>query len=259
VANECRVASATLTAASSGPIPKAPGSAGGYLPYSNAAGADPEGRIGEWHSPETHAIPIALEAALSRRPYFQIAGTDYETRDGSCIRDFVHVLDLADAHTRAIEYLLNDGTSQALNLGTGRGTAVRELTDAVRQVVGRSFDVRYGPRREGDSPAMVADNALALRTIGWSPSTIFGRSSRRPGTGTQITFQSNQQPILAACGWMPRRPAQRLFEIRIFVVLCSGLTVGLRSGVRRCELGCVINGSSLIWFLRGQGKHRNES
>jgi len=139
------------------------------LRYFNAAGADPEGRIGEWHSPETHAIPIAMDAALGRRPYFQIMGTDYDTRDGSCVRDFVHVLDLADAHTRAIEHLLNKGTSQALNLGTGHGTTVIELVETVRTIVGRSFDVRYGPRREGDSPVLVADNTLAKRMIGWSP------------------------------------------------------------------------------------------
>jgi UDP-glucose 4-epimerase len=139
------------------------------LRYFNAAGADPEGRIGEWHLPETHAIPIAMDAALGRRPYFQIMGTDYDTRDGSCVRDFVHVLDLADAHTRAIEHLLNKGTSQALNLGTGHGTTVIELVETVRTIVGRSFDVRYGPRREGDSPVLVADNALAKRMIGWSP------------------------------------------------------------------------------------------
>jgi len=139
------------------------------LRYFNAAGADPEGRIGEWHSPETHAIPIAMDAALGRRPYFQIMGTDYDTRDGSCVRDFVHVLDLADAHTRAIEHLLNNGRSQALNLGTGHGTTVIELVVTVRKVVGKSFDVKYGPRREGDSPVLVADNALAKRMIGWSP------------------------------------------------------------------------------------------
>jgi len=85
------------------------------------------------------------------------------------VRDFVHVLDLADAHTRAIEHLLNNGTSHALNLGTGHGTTVRELLDTVRQVTGRDFNIKYGPRRNGDSPALVADNALARQTIGWSP------------------------------------------------------------------------------------------
>jgi UDP-glucose 4-epimerase len=139
------------------------------LRYFNAAGADPEGRIGEWHSPETHAIPIAIETALGRRPHFQILGTDYDTRDGSCVRDFVHVLDLADAHTRAIEHLLNNGTSHALNLGTGYGTTVKELLETVRHVVGRDFKIKYGPRREGDSPTLVADSALARQTIGWSP------------------------------------------------------------------------------------------
>lgn len=139
------------------------------LRYFNAAGADPEGRIGEWHSPETHAIPIAMDAALGRRSHFQVLGTDYDTRDGSCVRDFVHVLDLADAHTRAVQYLLEKGTSHALNLGTGHGTTVKELVDAVRHVVGKNFDIKYGPRREGDSPALVADNTLAKRTIGWSP------------------------------------------------------------------------------------------
>jgi UDP-glucose 4-epimerase len=139
------------------------------LRYFNAAGADPEARIGEWHSPETHAIPIAIEAALGRRSHFQVYGTDYDTRDGSCVRDFVHVLDLADAHTRAVEYLLDGGGSQAINLGTGHGTTVKELLDKVGHVGGRRIDVRFGPRREGDPPALVADNGLAKRCIGWSP------------------------------------------------------------------------------------------
>ena len=107
------------------------------LRYFNAAGADPEARIGEWHSPETHAIPIAIEAALGRRSHFQVYGTDYDTRDGSCVRDFVHVLDLADAHTRAVEYLLDGGGSQAINLGTGHGTTVKELLEKVGRVGGR--------------------------------------------------------------------------------------------------------------------------
>src|ERR1700726_1443353 len=115
------------------------------LRYFNAAGADIEGRIGEWHSPETHAIPIAIETALGHRPYFQVLGTDYDTRDGSCIRDFVHVLDLADAHTRALQHLLNNCASHALNLGTGSGTTVKEMLETFRHVVGRDFAIKYGP------------------------------------------------------------------------------------------------------------------
>jgi UDP-glucose 4-epimerase len=159
------------------------------LRYFNAAGADPEGRIGEWHSPETHAIPIAIETALGRRSHFQVMGTDYDTRDGSCVRDFVHVLDLADAHTRAIEHLLNNGTSHALNLGTGHGTTVKELLETVQHVAGREFDIKYGPRREGDSPALVADNTLARRTIGWSP-----RHDLQSIVGTAWNWHSNFLP-----------------------------------------------------------------
>jgi UDP-glucose 4-epimerase len=139
------------------------------LRYFNAAGADPEGQIGERHSPETHAIPLAIETALGRRSNFRVLGTDYDTRDGSCVRDFIHVMDLADAHTRAIEYLLKNGSSVALNLGTGQGTTVKELLAKVECVSGRSFCVNYGPRREGDSPALVADNLLARETLGWTP------------------------------------------------------------------------------------------
>jgi UDP-glucose 4-epimerase len=139
------------------------------LRYFNAAGADPQGRIGEWHSPETHAVPLAIEAALGQREFFQVLGTDYDTRDGSCLRDFVHVVDLADAHARAIEHLLADGNSLALNLGTGQDTSVKELLATVKSVSGRNFEIKFGPRRDGDSPALVADNALAKATIGWSP------------------------------------------------------------------------------------------
>jgi UDP-glucose 4-epimerase len=159
------------------------------LRYFNAAGADPEGRIGEWHSPETHAIPIAIETALGRRPYFQVLGTDYDTRDGSCVRDFVHVLDLADAHTRALKHLLNNGASHAVNLGTGQGTTVKEMLETVQHVVGRDFSIKNGPRREGDSPALVADNTLAKRTIGWSP-----RHDLQSIIGTAWNWHSNYLP-----------------------------------------------------------------
>ncbi|MEX6505315.1 UDP-glucose 4-epimerase GalE [Jiella sp. M17.18] len=139
------------------------------LRYFNAAGADPKGRIGEWHDPETHAIPLAIDAALGRREGFKVFGTDYDTRDGTCVRDFVHVMDLADAHSRAVRYLIDGGASEALNLGTGDGTTVRELLATVEAVTGRSFLIEHTARRAGDSPALVADNAKAKAVLGWSP------------------------------------------------------------------------------------------
>jgi UDP-glucose 4-epimerase len=140
------------------------------LRYFNAAGADPEGRIGEWHSPETHAIPLAIEAALGRRPIFRIFGSDYDTPDGTCVRDFIHVVDLADAHSRAVQYLLDGGASVAVNLGTGQGTTVKQLLAAIEAVTGRPVPVDYAGRREGDPPALVADNAKARDVLGWAPS-----------------------------------------------------------------------------------------
>src|SRR5690606_16229761 len=109
------------------------------LRYFNAAGADFEGRIGEWHTPETHAVPLAIEAALGRRAGFKVFGSDYDTRDGTCVRDYIHVLDLADAHVRAVDYLLGGGGTVELNLGTGTGTTVKELLSAISDVSGRPF------------------------------------------------------------------------------------------------------------------------
>ncbi|MGF0537496.1 UDP-glucose 4-epimerase GalE [Agrobacterium sp. ES01] len=139
------------------------------LRYFNAAGADFDGRIGEWHTPETHAIPLAIDAALGRRDGFKIFGTDYDTRDGTCVRDYIHVMDLADAHVRAVDYLLDGGDSVALNLGTGTGTTVKELLDTIGEVSGKPFPVAYADRRPGDSPALVADNEKAREILGWSP------------------------------------------------------------------------------------------
>ena len=139
------------------------------LRYFNAAGADFEGRIGEWHQPETHAIPLAIDAALGRRQGFKVFGSDYETRDGTCVRDYIHVLDLADAHVRAVEYLLKGGDSVALNLGTGTGTTVRELLGAIEEVSNRPFPVDYIGRREGDSHTLVANNDKARDVLGWVP------------------------------------------------------------------------------------------
>jgi UDP-glucose-4-epimerase len=139
------------------------------LRYFNAAGADFEGRIGEWHTPETHAIPLAIEAALGRRQGFKVFGTDYDTRDGTCVRDYIHVMDLADAHVRALQYLLDGGASVALNLGTGTGTTVKELLDTIKRVSGRDFPVEQTDRRPGDSPALVANNEKAQQILGWEP------------------------------------------------------------------------------------------
>jgi len=139
------------------------------LRYFNAAGADFEGRIGEWHQPETHAIPLAIDAALGRRQGFKVFGSDYETRDGTCVRDYIHVLDLADAHVRAVEYLLKGGDSVALNLGTGTGTTVKELLGAIEDVSNKPFPVEYIGRREGDSHTLVANNDKARDILGWVP------------------------------------------------------------------------------------------
>jgi UDP-glucose 4-epimerase len=119
------------------------------LRYFNAAGADFEGRIGEWHQPETHAIPLAIDAALGRREGFKVFGSDYETRDGTCVRDYIHVLDLADAHVRAVEYLLRGGESVALNLGTGTGTTVKELLSTIEDVSAKPFPGRVCRQARG--------------------------------------------------------------------------------------------------------------
>lgn len=139
------------------------------LRYFNAAGADFEGRIGEWHEPETHAIPLAIDAALGRRAGFKVFGTDYDTRDGTCVRDYIHILDLADAHVRAVDYLLSGGETVELNLGTGTGTTVKELLDAISEASGKPFPVEYTERREGDSTTLVADNRMAKEVLGWEP------------------------------------------------------------------------------------------
>ncbi|MBC7166775.1 UDP-glucose 4-epimerase GalE [Phenylobacterium sp.] len=139
------------------------------LRYFNAAGADFEGRIGEWHDPETHAIPLAIRAAMGGQGGFKLFGTDYPTRDGTAVRDYIHVLDLADAHVLALRRLLAGGSSDVFNLGTGTGSTVAELIKAIADVSGRPFEVERVARREGDAPALVADNGKAGRVLGWRP------------------------------------------------------------------------------------------
>lgn len=138
--------------------------------YFNAAGADPDGRIGEWHEPETHAIPLAIQVALGQRSQFTIFGDDYDTRDGTAVRDYVHVLDLADAHVSALRRLLAGGSSESYNLGTGAGTTVRELVDGVSRATGRPLPVQNAPRRPGDAPVLVGDNTKARAHLDWRPS-----------------------------------------------------------------------------------------
>lgn len=137
------------------------------LRYFNACGADPEGELGEDHDPESHLIPIAIQAALGQRPYVEIYGTDYSTPDGTAIRDYVHVSDLARAHVQALEYLAASGPSAALNLGTGTGHSVREVIAGVGELCAGPVPVREGPRRAGDPPVLVAEATKAEQVLGW--------------------------------------------------------------------------------------------
>lgn len=138
------------------------------LRYFNAAGADLEGELGEWHEPETHAIPLALQAALTGRP-FSVYGTDYDTRDGTAVRDYVHVSDLANAHVQALYYLEELGASCTLNIGTGHGTSVKEMLEAVERASGRPVSAVAAPRRMGDPAELVADASRARELIGFRP------------------------------------------------------------------------------------------
>jgi UDP-glucose-4-epimerase GalE len=139
------------------------------LRYFNAAGADPDGELGESHDPEAHLIPLTIKAALGQRPHVEIYGTDYPTPDGTAIRDYIHVTDLAAAHVRALEYLGDGGESRALNLGTGRGYSVHEVINAVGKISPRPVPFREGPRRAGDAPVLVADASQAGNALGWKP------------------------------------------------------------------------------------------
>jgi UDP-glucose-4-epimerase GalE len=136
------------------------------LRYFNAAGADPDGKLGEVHSPETHLIPLALEAIDGRGP-LEVYGGDYPTPDGTCVRDYIHVADLADAHVRALDYLQRGGASIVLNLGTGTGHSVREVIRAAEEVTGRRVPHTIVSRRAGDPAILVADPSLACKVLAW--------------------------------------------------------------------------------------------
>lgn len=139
------------------------------LRYFNAAGADPEGQLGERHDPETHLIPLVLQAASGRRPHISVFGRDYDTPDGTCIRDYIHIEDLCSAHLLGLQSLMQGEASQSYNLGNGNGFSVQEVIDAARQVTGRTIPVVEAPRREGDPARLVADAAMARQRLGWQP------------------------------------------------------------------------------------------
>lgn len=139
------------------------------LRYFNAAGADPDGDLGERHMPETHLIPLVLQTASGRREAISVFGTDYDTPDGTCIRDYIHVCDLCEAHALALQYLLAGGDSDRFNLGNGQGFSVREVIDTARQVAGREIAMRVEPRRPGDPARLVADSRRVREVLGWKP------------------------------------------------------------------------------------------
>ncbi len=166
------------------------------LRYFNAAGADPDGDIGEEHDPETHLIPLVIATALGQRDAIDIYGTDYPTPDGTAIRDYIHVTDLADAHVRALRYLFDNGESTRLNLGTGHGFSVREVIDAVARCTGLPIATRECPRRAGDPAELVADARRAQELLQWSPrcsdldeivATAFAWHARRAGATDEQT------------------------------------------------------------------------
>ena len=139
------------------------------LRYFNAAGADEQSRIGERHEPETHLIPLVLQAASKRRNAITVFGKNYDTPDGTCIRDYIHIDDLCDAHTLALNYLMQGGSSTAFNLGNGEGYSIRDVINAAEKVSGNLIKVIEGERREGDPARLIADSRKIFRELDWKP------------------------------------------------------------------------------------------
>jgi len=150
------------------------------LRYFNASGCSPDGKIGEDHNPETHLIPRVMMAVAGEIEYLEVFGTDYATPDGTCIRDYIHVEDLADAHARALDHLASGGESVCCNLGTGVGVSVKQIIAAVEEVTGKTVPVKFGPRRAGDPDSLVADPSLAKQVLGWEATRKDVRDMVRP-------------------------------------------------------------------------------
>jgi UDP-arabinose 4-epimerase len=166
------------------------------LRYFNASGADPDGEIGEDHDPETHLIPVAIQAALRERPYVEIYGTDYPTEDGTAVRDYIHVSDLASVHVLALEHLIRGKNSLSVNVGTGHGCSVREVIKAVESAIMREVPTRECPRRAGDPPVLVAKSALAVDSFGWLPRFTDINAIVR----TAVRWHLSRQNLLASAG-----------------------------------------------------------
>jgi len=139
------------------------------LRYFNAAGADFDGEIGESHNPETHLIPLVIKTSLGKLDAIYVYGDDYDTEDGTCVRDYIHVNDIAEAHIKALEYIKNGKKSEIINLGTGKGYSVKEIINIVKKITNNSFNVEISNRREGDPPILVADNKKAYKLLDWEP------------------------------------------------------------------------------------------
>ncbi len=171
------------------------------LRYFNAAGADPGGELGEDHHPETHLIPLAISAAMAQIPHLEIYGSDYDTHDGTAVRDYLHVSDLASAHIRALHHLTSGGASTALNLGTGKGHSVRDVVMMVEQVTGRRVPVKAAPRREGDPPCLVAQPVAAQKLLDWTPCHSSLEEIVRTAWNwkAKAPFPSNTPPAAVPC------------------------------------------------------------
>lgn len=139
------------------------------LRYFNVAGADSQNRVGEWHTPETHLIPNILKSTFNNGKVFQMFGTDYDTKDGTCVRDYINVEDLAQAHLLALKYLINGGETNYFNLGTNEGSSVKEVFEVCEKVTGKKIPVERKPRRAGDPAILIADNKKAKEILGWNP------------------------------------------------------------------------------------------